>query len=310
MKRIAAFSAAVIMLLLCGCAEKKERSLFAMDTVMTLSVYGKDAGSLTDGAEYIIKESEQKLSAENAADVARYNDGESDALSSEAKELAAAADEISARTNGAFDIHLRSVSELWGFGTENERVPSDEEISDALKQRNRIDFGGIAKGYTAARIREYLKEGGAQSAVVSLGGNVMLLGKKPDGGDWNVGIRHPIKTDSVIGTLKARDCAVVTSGGYERFFEKDGKTYHHILDPATGKPADSGIISATVVCGDDTLADAMSTALYVMGVDNAVRQWRTYRDFEMILVCKDTVYITDGLDFNLSDTDYKTEIIS
>ena len=218
-------------------------------------------------------------------------------------------------TAGAFDVTIYPMMKLWGFTSGEYRVPSDDEIretlslvgSDAIafdeasravtfsKEGTEIDFGGIAKGYTSGRIMEVFRENGVKSGIVSLGGNVHALGLKPDGSRWNVAIRSPENDGSFLGIVEAEDEAVITSGGYERYFESDGQTYHHILDPETGRPAESGLKSVTIVCGDGTQADGLSTALFVMGEEKAFAFWRAHKDtFDCILLTEDDRLLASG----------------
>ena len=198
--------------------------------------------------------------------------------------------EIAAETNGAYDPTVYPLMRAWGFTDGNYRVPADAEL-DALLQTTgwtevsadgttaslpegfALDLGGIGKGYAAGRCKEILKAHGVTSALLSLGGNVSALGSKPDGADWTVGLQDP-QTDGCFGYVSASDVSVVTSGGYQRYFEQDGVRYHHILDPKTGRPAASGLQSVSVVSQDDTLADALSTALFVMGLDAGAALYR------------------------------------
>ena len=178
-----------------------------------------------------------------------------------------------------------------------------------LGDKQEIDLGGIAKGFTSSRIMEIFKKDGVTCGMVSLGGNVHLLGTKQDGSAWRVGIQDPNNTDDMLGVLEANDCAVITSGAYERNFEKDGVTYHHIIDPATGKPSNSGLTSVTIVSKDGTLADGLSTSLFVMGKDKAIAYWKQHADeFDTILVDKDrNVYITEGIAGNFSPDSVSAE---
>ena len=139
---------------------------------------------------------------------------------------------------------------------------------------------------------------GVTSGIISLGGNVQTLGHKPDGSLWRVGIQDPDDTSSILATLEVADKAVITSGGYQRFFEENGVTYHHIIDPRSGYPADSGLTSVTIVSDDGTLADGLSTSLFIMGHDAAIDYWRTHsEDFDFILVSDDgSVTISAGLE--------------
>lgn len=321
---ISAVSAAALMLSLCSCEKKAEADIFSMDTVMTLKVYGNNADTAIKLAEDKIKELDRLLSVtDESSDIGKINsEAGAVSVSADTEKLILRAKSISDLTGGAFDITLRPVSKLWGFTDKTPRVPSDDEIRVALEKRGssrieaadgkvsfdgEIDVGGIAKGYAASLIRSIFAENGIDHAVVSLGGNVMLYGERPDGAPWNVGIAHPEKEGDIIGSLTAADTAVVTSGGYERFFTQDGESYHHIIDPDTGYPAQSGIISATVISKDDALADALSTALYVMGPEKAERLWRETNEFDMILITEKEIIITDGIfdSFELRDKSFQ-----
>ena len=148
--------------------------------------------------------------------------------------------------------------------------------------------------------------------MLDLGGNVQVLGKKPNGRDWKVGLRDPSGEHTVIGVISCSDRAVVTSGGYERYITgKDGKTYHHIIDPKTGYPAENGLVSVSIVCDDGTLADGLSTALYVLGTEKAAECWREQPDlFDAVLLTEDgKMYITEGLEDSFTSDVYDVEII-
>ena len=213
----------------------------------------------------------------------------------------------------------------WGFTDGNYRVPADAEL-DALLQTTgwtevsvdgttaslpggfALDLGGIGKGYAAGRCKEILKAHGVTSALLSLGGNVSALGSKPDGTAWTVAIEDPDGGD-YLGTVQIADQCVVTSGGYQRYFEQDGVRYWHILDPETGKPARSGMKSVTIVSADDTLADALSTALFVMGPERAADFWRVHRaEFGAVWLTDDgRLFVTEGLTLT---TEREYEVVS
>lgn len=295
----------ILMLMLTGCAQKGySRTFFAMDTYIDMTVGSK---AQADSVEKEIKRLDNLLSVtKKDSDTSRFNNGLS--VSDETAALIERCDKISALTDGAFDIRIQSLVELWDVANAK-APPTDKAVASALDDKSKIGLGAVAKGYAASRVRSILTDKGVKSALVSLGGNVMLIGSNPEGRAWNVGIQHPKKADDIIGIITASDCAVVTSGGYQRYFECDGKRYHHIFDPKTGYPADSGIISATVISKDDTLADALSTAVYVMGVEKATKLYKT-QDIELIMVTNDKVYVTKGLDFKLEDTSFKLEVIT
>ena len=215
------------------------RTFFAMDTFVEIT------GDKDGACEDEIKRIDALLSATNeSSDISKYNRGES--ISEETQSLIDYCDKIREMTDGAFDITVQSAVELWDI--KNAKAPpADADIKAAIADKSKIGLGAVAKGYAAGRARALLESEGVKSAVLSLGGNVAVIGKKSDGSEWKVGIQHPLYTDKLIATVKASDTAVVTSGGYQRYFEYEGKKYHHILDPKTGYPAQSGIISATVI---------------------------------------------------------------
>jgi thiamine biosynthesis lipoprotein len=220
--------------------------------------------------------------------------------------------------------------ELWGFTSGDYKVPKEKEIKKLLANMNseditlnedtgevafekngmKVDFGGIAKGYTSAEIMDIFKENGIESGMVSLGGNVQVLGTKTDGSPWKVAVQNPNSEEEYLGILEAEDKAVITSGGYERYFEKDGTTYHHILDPSTGKPAENGLTSVTIVSEDGALADGLSTALFVMGTEKAKEFWKNHHEeFEVILFTDDgKLLISEGLETSFN-SDYEVEVI-
>ena len=291
-----------IVLLLSGCRQSAySTDFFAMDTFMNATVYGAD---LTKEIESEVLRIDAMLSLTNEkSDTNIYNNGGE--VSDEFNSLLLYCKNLKEKTSGAFDVSIQPFCDLW-----QNSVPTDKQIENA-KSIEKIGFGAIGKGYAAGKVRSILKENGVTSAVISLGGNVCLVGRDVDGTKWQVGIQHPKKTDEIIASITAEDTAVVTSGGYQRYFEQDGVRYHHIIDPNTKKPSESGIISATIITPDDALADAFSTAVYVMGVEKATKLYRQ-NDFEMIIVTDDTVFYTEGLqnDFKLFDNDFKTELIT
>ncbi len=290
-KRIPALILAA--LLLAGCAAKQQsasRTVFAMDTVMNFTVYGgKSAESALDSAVREVYRLDALLArGVPGSAVYAYNHGEEP--NEELAALLALSDEISAAADGAFDPYLGGALDLWGFGSGagEHRVPTDAELADVSRL---LDFGGVAKGYAGQRAREVLRQNGVKSAVIDLGGDVALLGKKPDGSEWHIAIRDPNDTSSYLGTLASSgDCYVATSGVYERYFEENGVRYHHILDPKTLRPAESELVSATVICERGVWADALATAVCVMGTEKALQMRRALAEtapFDLVLVTND-----------------------
>ena len=305
------------------------KDIFAMDTYMTVTAYGEKAQDAVDAAEAEIERLDTLLSTGNAdSEIVKLNEQKSATLSEDGGYLVKRALELNKETDGAFDIAIYPVMEAWGFPIQDFRVPSADELTGLLKHvdaakisydkdtreisfeddQMKIDLGGIAKGYTSSRIMDIFKENGITSGLVNLGGNVQALGTKTDGSNWRVAVQSPDDTEDYLGVLSIQDKAVITSGGYERYFEQDGVTYHHIIDPKTGYPAENGLVSVTIVSSDGTLADGLSTSLFIMGEEKAAEFWKVHsNEFEAIFATDDgTIYVTEGLkDSFTTDLDMK-----
>lgn len=304
-----------------------QEQLFAMDTVMSFTAYGPHAQAAVSAAMAEVQRLDALLSTGNPdSEVSRINRDGGGAVSADTLALLEASARVYGDTGGLFDCSIYPLTELWGFPSGEYRVPADGEITAALElvdgslvrveeedravlgAGQKIDFGGIAKGYAAQRVIDIYQAHGVKSGMVSLGGNVQTLGTKPDGSPWRIGVRDPEGVQgSYLGILPVTDRAVVTSGGYERYFQQDGQTYIHILDPRTGRPAESDLLSVTVVSGDGAAADGLSTALYIMGREGAARYWRDHsEELELVLVAQDgAVYVSPGLqDSYQSDRPY------
>ena len=310
--------------LLAGCASAPtqaaptaETTFFAMDTVMNLRIYeGGDEGVL-DAAEERVRELETLWSVtDEGSEIYALNHEGAAELSPETADLLDTALGMCERTDGALDISIYPVLRAWGFTTGTYAVPGGETLSAllsrvdytlvtqegtyaALPDGMEIDLGSVAKGCTGDWLSWLLHKNGVTSALLDLGGNIQTVGAKPDGFPWRVGIRDP-EGEVNIGVVEVVDQAVITSGGYERYFEEDGVRYWHILDPKTGQPARSGLVSVTVVGDAGAVCDALSTALFVMGKEGALDFWRQHRDewgFELVLVDDSgAVTVTAGLE--------------
>lgn len=295
--------------------ESESTELYAMDTVMSLTAYGSHAREALDSASAEIQRLDKLFSiSSETGDIYRVNrDGEGD-LSEDTRSLLASALEYGKDTNGIFDCTIEPVMEAWGFTTKNYRIPSDSELAELLSHVDastvtlsgnhvtlpedvKLDLGGIAKGFTSARVMEVFKNSGVTSGIISLGGNVQTLGTKPDEKLWRVGIQDPNDLNAMFAVVEVSDEAVITSGAYQRYFEENGVHYHHIIDPRTGYPAESGLTSVTIISPDGTLADALSTSLFIMGPDDASAFWQNHRDkFEAIMMTENgEVLVTSGL---------------
>lgn len=311
-----------------GQPDQSTQEIFAMDTYMSLTAYGSNSEEAVNKAVQEINRLDAMFSVGNAdSDVTKINENGSGEVSEETAFIMNRAMQVSEKTNGAFDITVYPLMELWGFTTKNYRVPESSEIAEALKGvsytnvsvngqqvaltgGSSIDLGGIAKGYTSSRVIQIMKDCGIEHAIVNLGGNVQVLGTKTDGSDWRVAIQNPASENSYLGILSTADKAVITSGGYERYFEQDGQVYHHIIDTQTGYPSDSGLTSVTIVHSDGTTADALSTALFAMGLNGAKELYRSGDiDFDMILFDGSTVHVSEGIASGFS-TDMNKEIIT
>lgn len=302
--------------------------VYAMDTYMTLSAYGENAGKALSESEAEIKRIDAMLSTGSEdSEISKLNKSKKAEVSEETFSLIKRAKTIGLDTGKVFDISVYPVMQAWGFTDKNYRVPEKSELKELLKsvdvskvdldEQNHevsfddemaIDLGGIAKGYTSQRVIEIMKENGIEHALINLGGNVQVLGKKPDGSDWRVAIADPEDQEQYVGGVAVSDKAVITSGGYQRYFDKDGERYFHIIDLSDGFPARNGLTSVTIVSDDGTLADALSTSLFIMGPDKAAEYWKkNAEDFDAVLVEDDgTVLVTEGLkDSYFSDREFE-----
>ena len=305
------------------------RDVFAMDTYMTVKAYGSNGDAAVDAAVDEINRLDALLSTgKKDSEIGQINANNGGQLSEDGAVLMERSLELYKSTNGAFDVAIYPVMKAWGFTDGNYQVPDADTLKATLelvdpslidydketstvsfkKDGVQIDLGGIAKGYTSSRIMDIYKEKGVTSGLVNLGGNAQVFGTKPDGSLWRVAVQSPDSEDEYLGVLETKDKAIITSGGYERYFEKDGVTYHHIIDPSTGYPADNGLISVTIVSADGTLADGLSTSLFVMGKDKAIDYWKAHSDeFDMILLTDDEkLYVSEGIkDSFTSDREFE-----
>jgi len=297
----------LIITQLCSCSNvnnaKVEKEKSEMDTVISLTAYGTNASKAIDAAFNRIAEIEQMASTSiDTSDVSRINQAAGKGyvkVHPETFKMIETSIKYNKLTDGAFDITIGSLIKLWAIGTENERVPAEDEINSKLPLVNSgkisvnsedssvklmeegmsIDLGGIAKGFAADEVLNIFRSYGIKSALINMGtSSIYALGHKLDGTPWSVAIQHPRKSDGneFLCVLKLPEQALSSSGDYERYFIKDGKRYHHILSPTTGCPADSGVMSDTIVIDSsipdcNMIADILTKATFILGVDKGFR---------------------------------------
>jgi thiamine biosynthesis lipoprotein len=317
--KTALFLCVCLLLLSCGCtrAERKETSFFAMDTIMQITAYGGPDDALAEARD-VIEELDAALDAtDSQSTLSLLRNG--DAVPKTILEPLQTAKKIASATDGALDVTLFPLSDAWGFYTKQYRVPPQTELRTLLQNRGsvsvqdgrlvlsdgtKLDLGSVAKGYAADCAAQTLRQNGVQGAVLALGGNVQTVGQKPDGSDWRVTVADPLHPDGTVCDLLVGETAVVTSGSYQRSFTENGKTYHHILDPETGAPAESGLLSVTVVCADGTTADGLSTALFILGLDRGSALWRSGEiAFDALWITdRGEIFVTAGLASRMEQT--------
>lgn len=323
----------LFLMILSSCSNNNndpiEKQAFYMGTIISEKVYGKNA---LKASEEVMKkmQSIEGMMTINApgSEIDRLNEmaGKgSVSLSPEAIFVLKTAKSYAEISGGVFDVTIGPLVKGWGIFTKDPKIPTEREISElnkltdytdlyideksntaSLARKGQIvDLGGIAKGYAGDAAINIFKANGIKSAYVNLGGNVVVLGSKPDGSEWNIGVQNPrAENGKYIGILKVTNKAIVSSGDYERFFEKDGKRYHHIIDPRTGYPSESGLIGTTIVADSSINADALSTATFILGLEKGMELVRSQKGVEAIFITKDKkVYITPGLKniFTLAD---------
>ena len=319
------------LLAACAPTAPETLSVTAMDTVMSLSVYGGGADTCAR-----IRERTQALdrclsAVDENSEIYALNHSSAAALSDDALALIQRSLTLCWELDGSFDITVYPAVSAWGFTSGDYRVPEPQELQEiarhidyhavtidgntvTLPEGFMLDPGAVAKGYLADECRAILDDAGARAAVLNLGGTICLYGSKPDGSSFKVGVADPVNPAAYFGTLRLGECVVATSGGYERYFELDGRRYIHIINPMTAAPVDNGVMSVTIVADEGVTADAYSTALFVMGAEDAAAFYRSHGGFEYILLTDDgTLYVSEGLAdrFTLGDGyDYTIQIIS
>ena len=325
LRRLLALSLALLMILplaACGEDRKSQREIYAMDTIMTLTAYGKEGEKGLDAAEGVIQAMDVMLDPELATSTVyaiNHANGQSVVVSAQVAKMLTTAKTVYDQSGGALDLSIYPLVKRWGFVDQKYYKPTETEIAEDLSrlcfdkisltsfpasgsysltvpEYGQLSFAAVAKGCTAEDAIDAMRQAGVKSGIISLGGNVQTLGVKPNGSLWKVAIQDPENPDGYVGTISVGETAVVTSGPYQRNFTLKGVLYHHILNPATGHPSNSSLRSVTIICGDGTMADCLSTAMFVLGESKALNYWRQYGGFEMILITTDDrIVCTKGL---------------
>ncbi len=300
-----------------------ERTSVAMGTVITVKLFGFGAENDLDRIETEINGFENSVLSwrKEGSDIYRINEGagSSVSVSPDTVEIIGQCIDISGDCDGVFDITVGNVTKLWDFGGDNQRLPSESEIKTALadvgyknvsvsgnavqiKKGQSLDLGAVGKGFTCDKIKDLLDKGRTKSAVVSIGGSLLIYGSRT----FSVGIVNPDNDKQSMGTLKLKDTCVSTSGDYEKYFEQDGKRYHHILNATTGYPATSEFKSVTVVCESGIISDALSTVCYIVGYRKSIEILEEYDAEAVFIFNNNAVKVTDGLSekFTVTDDSY------
>ena len=304
---------------LTGCTnpakESIEKTGIHFDTVINIKLYDTDNISLLDNCFKFCDEFEQTISRTiETSEIYQINhaNGNPVEVSDVTIDLLQKGIEYGELTNGKFDITVAPLSELWDFKNNPGELPSQNAIDEALSHVNyknilingntvtltdpaaAIDLGGIAKGYMADQLKEYLLSEGVESALINLGGNMLAIGSKPDGSEFNIGIQKPFdKQGTTITSVKTDDYSIVSSGVYERCFELNDRIYHHILDTETGYPYENGLLSVTILSPKSVDGDALSTSCFALGLEEGMKLIESLENTEAI-------FITD--DYKLYDT--------
>ena len=301
-------------ILLSGCTTLPKSESLTMtgtyfDTVVHIEVWGADQ-DMIEHCRKMCETYEQMLSATiETSEISKINnaDGEPVSVSDDTAELIEKGIEYGEISGGLFDITIAPASGLWNFtDNEDKTLPDPDELAEAVSHIDyrcvhvdgntvvltdpeaQIDLGGIAKGYIADRLKEYLEGEGIEHALIDLGGNMLALGGRYDGTDFRIGLQKPFaETGTAMAALSINDQSVVTSGDYERYFEKDGVIYHHILDPATGYPVQNDLDQVTIISDRSVDGDALSTTCFAMGLEDGLELIRSLDGVEAIFVTKD-----------------------
>lgn len=328
----------ILSILSAGCdsqkmtSSMKEKEEFIFGTLVSLKLYEPVADSVFQTVFDDMRDVENRMTVKGmTSELIAVNKAAGInpvIVSEDTYEVIATAKKAAEESAGAFDITVYPVVALWGIGTDQARVPSESEIAAQLKYVGYndlildpdeqsvflkrtgmgLDLGGIAKGYAADRISKMLKSMGVESGIINLGGNILAMGSKADGSAWKIGIQNPMSDrGEYIGIAEVVNQTVVTSGIYERYFEMDGKRYHHIMDTKTGYPADNELAGVSILATSSIDADALSTTCFVLGTEKALEFLKNKPDIDALFITKDKkIRMTPGFKkvFKLTDTSF------
>ncbi|WP_367568344.1 FAD:protein FMN transferase [Lacrimispora sp.] len=318
-----------VLLLLTGCERKIEpisKSGYMLNTFVTVTIYDKDDPEILEDSLELCRSYENILSKTlEESEVYRLNhrplEEKTVTVSQDVANLVSRGISYSQMSDGGFDVTVEPLSSLWNFTSSDPVIPGDDEIRQAaakvgyenlqlegntltfLSPETTLDFGAIAKGYIADRIKDYLLEKGVKSAVINLGGNVLCVGEKPDGEAFKIGLQKPYADrNETIEILDIRDLSVVSSGVYERHFEKDGVNYHHLLDPKSGYPYDNGLVSVTILSKLSVDGDGLSTTFFSMGLEKGIELANSLEDVYAVFITEDgEVHYSEGMEQFLAE---------
>lgn len=319
--------------------DKYSSTYYNLGTINEITLYDitkKDGDRILKKCESILKDIDNKMSSQiTSSEISKINNKAGDdyvKVSDDTYYVIKESIIFSSMSNDTFDISVGPIVDLWAIGTENAKVPTKKEIKDKLplvnykdillndnsksvklaKKDMKIDLGGIAKGYAADKIYEYLKEEKLESALINLGGNIYVLGSKENNQPFSIGVQDPTKPrGNSIGNIKVSNKSVVTSGIYERYLEKNNKIYHHMLDPHTGYPFDNNLSSVTIVSDKSIICDALSTTTFGLGVEKGLKLVESLDGVDAIFITKDKkIYLSNNLKNKFNLTDNKFTIVN
>jgi thiamine biosynthesis lipoprotein len=298
--------------------ENIEFSFFSLGTMNNIKLYGCNKLSVHDQIISRVQEIDDHMSSfkENSdiSMIASNEDNLPVKINNDTSEVIERALWYYENTNGAFDITIKPLTELWGIGKKYSYIPTEAMIYSKRRKVNAsrlhlssdklhlqldikdgaIDLGGIAKGYAADEVKRIILENGIENAIINLGGNIVTIGSKPDKSPWRIGVQNPLEPrGEYLGIINANNKTIVTSGTNEQFFIKDSIRYHHIIDPRTGYPAQTSLLSVTAVCDNSMDADALTTSLFVLGYDEGIKLLEK--------VGADAIFVTSGMDIKVTD---------